>query len=64
MGKPNIVVAGILDTKGQVIDYIAKQVVNAGGTPIIMELSLGSECGWADIPLTQTLGAIDRKSVV
>ena len=61
MGKPNIVVAGILDTKGQVIDYIAKQVVNAGGTPIIMELSLGSECGWADIPLTQTLGAMNLK---
>ncbi|SHE59302.1 Tm-1-like ATP-binding domain-containing protein [Lactonifactor longoviformis] len=55
MKAPNIIVAGILNTKGENIKYIAKQVEAAGGIPHIMELSLGEECGWADIPLHEVL---------
>lgn len=59
--KPNILVAGILDTKGAEIKYIAQQVKAAGGQPIILELSVGAEVGWADIGLGKILKEIDRK---
>ncbi|MBS5397785.1 MAG: Tm-1-like ATP-binding domain-containing protein [Lachnospiraceae bacterium] len=55
MNKPNIIVAGILNTKGESVRYIAERVKAAGGNPQIMELSLGKECGWADIPLRKVL---------
>lgn len=38
--KKKIICAGILDTKGEEIKYIAKQVEAAGGEPVIMELVL------------------------
>ena len=47
--RPSIIVAGILDTKGQEIKYLADRVKAAGGEPTILELSVGSEVGWADI---------------
>lgn len=54
MGK-KIICAGILDTKGEEIKYIAEQVKAAGGDPVIMELSVGKEVGWADIGLGKIL---------
>lgn len=57
MPRPNIIVAGILDTKGKEIKYLARCVANAGGKPIIMELTVGGETGWADIGLSEVLAA-------
>jgi uncharacterized protein (UPF0261 family) len=51
MANPNILVAGILDTKGNEIRYIADRVRAAGGKPTIMELTVSKEVGWADIPM-------------
>lgn len=53
--KPEILVAGILDTKGKEIKFLADRVKAAGGNPTILELSAGSEVGWADIPLSSVL---------
>lgn len=50
---PNILVAGILDTKGKEIRFLAERIRIAGGLPIVMELSLGNEVGWADIPMSE-----------
>ena len=52
---PIIVIAGILDTKGRELRYLAEQVKAAGGEPVILELSLSGECGWADIGLGEVL---------
>lgn len=41
MTAPNIIVAGILDTKGREIQYLASRVAAAGGSPAILELSVG-----------------------
>ncbi len=59
-GKPRIVVAGILDTKGQEIRYLADRVRAAGGEPTVLELSVGREVGWADISISQVLSEIGR----
>ena len=47
--KPRIVVAGILDTKGEEIRFLADRVRAAGGDAVVLELSVGREVGWADI---------------
>jgi uncharacterized protein (UPF0261 family) len=52
---PKIIIAGILDTKGRELRYLAEQVKAFGGDPAIMELSLSGECGWADIGLGEVL---------
>ncbi len=57
----NILVGGILDTKGNEIRYIADQVKAAGGEPRILEFSVGKEVGWADIGLSEILKVIDKK---
>lgn len=59
--EAKILVAGILDTKGEEIKYIAQQVAAAGGSPAILELSVGKEVGWADIGLSEILAEIDKK---
>jgi len=51
--KPQILVAGVLDTKGNEIRFLADRVRAAGGSATIMELSLGKEVGWADIPMSE-----------
>lgn len=56
MINPKIFVAGILDTKGEEIKYLADCVKKAGGEAIIFDMSLGIECGWADIGLSEILG--------
>ena len=53
--RPVIVVAGILDTKGEEVKFLASRIEAAGGTAKVMELSLGTECGWADISLSDVL---------
>ncbi|HHT78472.1 MAG TPA: hypothetical protein GXZ93_01530, partial [Actinobacteria bacterium] len=53
--KPNIVCMGILDIKGDEIKFLAEEVERAGGNPIIFEISLGHEVGWADIGLSEIL---------
>ncbi|ATW24268.1 Tm-1-like ATP-binding domain-containing protein [Candidatus Formimonas warabiya] len=59
--KAKILVAGILDTKGEEIKYLAQQVAAAGGVPTILELSVGKEVGWADIGLSEILSGIEKK---
>ncbi len=58
--KPNILVAGILDTKGQEIKFLAERVKAAGGIPMIMELSVGKEVGWADISVSTILQEVGK----
>lgn len=59
MGKKlHIVVAGILDTKGNEIKYIADRIRAAGGEPLIMELSVGKEAGWADISVSDIVSGV------
>jgi uncharacterized protein (UPF0261 family) len=53
--KPKILVAGILDTKGNEIKFIAERVKAAGGDATIFELTVGKEVGWADINLSEVL---------
>ena len=53
--EAKILVGGILDTKGEEIKYLAEQVKAAGGEPVIIELSVGAEVGWADIGLSKIL---------
>ncbi len=55
-----IIVAGILDTKGEELKYIAQKIKEAGGEPTILELSVGKEVGWADISLSQILEPFGR----
>jgi uncharacterized protein (UPF0261 family) len=57
---PRILVAGILDTKGAEIKFLAERVRAAGGEPTIMELSVGGEVGWADIPVSKLLGRVGK----
>ena len=55
MGKPRIVVAGMCNTKGPELRHLAQAVADAGGEPIVMDLSLGGEVDWADVPLGEVL---------
>jgi uncharacterized protein (UPF0261 family) len=59
-GAPRILVAGILDTKGSEIRFLADRVRAAGGEPTIMELSVGGEVGWADIPVSRLLSRVGK----
>jgi uncharacterized protein (UPF0261 family) len=72
--KPKIVCAGILNIKGEEIRFLADEVVKAGGSATILDLSLGGEADWADIPLSEVLKttgvkkedvfAVDRSSAI
>lgn len=53
--NPKIIVAGILDTKGNEIKFIAERVKAAGGEATILEVTVGKEVGWADISLSEVL---------
>lgn len=61
--KPNIVVLGMLDTKYNEIKFVRDQVEEAGGNPIVMEMSLGHETDWdwVDIGLQEVLDTIGAK---
>lgn len=54
---PTIVVTGMCNTKGAEIRFLAEQVAEHGGTPLIMDLSLGAAVDWADISLHDVLAA-------
>jgi uncharacterized protein (UPF0261 family) len=54
---PTIVVTGMCNTKGVEIRFLAEQVAAHGGTPLVMDLSLGAAVDWADIPLSDVLAA-------
>jgi uncharacterized protein (UPF0261 family) len=58
---PRIIVAGILDTKGKEIKFLAERVRCAGGDPVILELSVAKEVGWADISLSQILREVGHR---
>ncbi len=58
--RPKIIVAGVLDTKGNEIKFIADRVRMAGGEPIILELSVGKEVGWADIGVSEIVAKAGR----
>ncbi len=53
--KPTIICAGILNTKGEEIRFLAENVAAHGGNAKIMDLSLGGEVDWADISLGDVL---------
>jgi len=54
---PTIVVTGMCNTKGVEIRFLAEQVVEHGGRPLIMDLSLGAAVDWADVSLHDVLAA-------
>jgi uncharacterized protein (UPF0261 family) len=55
--KPTVVCMGILDTKEDEIRFLAQEIRRQGADVKIMDLSLGAEASWADIPLSQVLEA-------
>ncbi|NLO21194.1 MAG: UPF0261 family protein [Syntrophomonadaceae bacterium] len=58
--QPQILVAGILDTKGDEIKFLAERVTAAGGKATILELSVGHEVGWADIGVSQVVAKMGK----
>lgn len=59
--KPNIICAGMLDTKADEIKFLGAKVREFGGNPIFMDLSLGAEADWADIKLGEVLAVNGTK---
>ena len=57
MTRPAIVCVGMCNTKGTEIRYLAEQVGEQGGEPVIMDISLGAAVDWADVPLAEVLAA-------
>ena len=57
MPTPKIVCAGMCNTKGAEIRFLARMVAEHGGEPIIMDLSLGAAVDWADVSLEEVLAA-------
>ncbi len=53
--RPVIVVAGMCNTKGAEMRFLAEQVAEHGGEPLVMDLSLGAAVDWADVPLAEVL---------
>lgn len=51
----NVVVMGILDTKGSEVKFLAEKVKEAGANACILELTPGGEVGWADIGVNEIL---------
>jgi len=60
--RPRILVAGILDTKGDEVRFLADRVRAAGGDPTIMELTVGGgEAGWADIGVSELTRRVGKE---
>ena len=55
--KPKIIVAGMMNTKGTEIKFLVGKVKEAGGIPIVMDVTLGEkvEYDWVDITPEQIL---------
>lgn len=60
-GPVTIVLAGMLDTKGEEYRWMAKLVRYYGAVPLTLDLSLGAEAPWADIPLSHVLEITGKK---
>lgn len=56
-----ILLPGMLDTKGDEFRWMAELVRYYGGVPVLMDLSLGGEAEWADIPLSRVLAETGHK---
>jgi uncharacterized protein (UPF0261 family) len=57
MSKPTIVCAGMCNTKPAEIKFLAEQVAQQGGEPVIMDISLGAAVDWADVSLSDVLAS-------
>jgi len=58
--RAGVLIMGILDTKGDEVRFLRDQVERAGGTPIVMELTVsGKAVGWADIPIGEVAAAAE-----
>jgi uncharacterized protein (UPF0261 family) len=57
MNKPRIICTGMCNTKSAEIKYLAQQVAEYGGEPVIMDLSLGAAVDWADVSLEDVLAS-------
>jgi uncharacterized protein (UPF0261 family) len=55
--RPRIVCAGMCNTKSVEMRFLAEQVAEHGGEPIVMDLSLGAAVDWADVSLQEVLAA-------
>ena len=55
--KPNIIVAGMCDTKYTELKFLAEEVKKAGGNVKIMNCGCGHDVEWADISLAEVLAA-------
>ncbi len=55
--KANIICLGILDTKGDETKFLAGEIARQGANAKVMDISLGAEAHWADIPLREVLAA-------
>ncbi|MCP4380224.1 MAG: hypothetical protein GY798_02155 [Hyphomicrobiales bacterium] len=55
--KPTIVCMGILNIKGDEAKYLAGEIRKKGADVKIMDIGLGAESPWADIPLSDVLAA-------
>lgn len=60
MKTPNIICTGMLDTKEDEIRYLAEKVKELGANPIVVDMSLGHEAKWADVPLGTLLMEIGK----
>ena len=56
--RPVIVCAGMCNTKGNEIRFLAEKVRGFGGDPLILDLSLGASVDFADIPVREVLAAV------
>jgi uncharacterized protein (UPF0261 family) len=61
MDKPTIVCTGMCNTKSAEIKYLAEQVAEQGGMPLIMDIGLGAAVDWADVSLKEVLAATDTR---
>ncbi|MGI6554069.1 MAG: Tm-1-like ATP-binding domain-containing protein [Bacillota bacterium] len=61
MAKKQVIVAGILDTKGEEIKFLADRVKAAGADAVVLELSVGHEVGWADISVSEVVSKVGKK---
>lgn len=58
--KPQIIVAGMCDTKFTEIQFLAEEVRRAGGDAIILNCGCGHEVDFADISLGEVLKAVGK----
>ena len=55
--RADIVRLGILDTEGDETKFLATEIAKQGANTKVMDINLGAEASWADIPLREVLAA-------